>query len=162
MNANEVPRLKIGYMSQEINLTDDLNLNQLFHFFARVCGLKNDKIAQRLKFLCELLDLSAELKQIKDFSGGEKRRISLMIALLHEPELLILDEPTVGLDSLLRDKVWNFLIDSTKKGHFTVIITTHYIQEAYKADCVRTFNIVLRSNDLNFFLLLLFKLRLVY
>ncbi|CAO1401336.1 unnamed protein product [Diamesa serratosioi] len=136
INASEVPRLKIGYMPQEIHLADDLTLKQLFYYFGRVCGLNNNKIEERLKFLCNLLDLSGELKPIGEFSGGEKRRISLMIALLHEPELLILDEPTVGLDALLRDKVWTFLIDSCKKGCFTVIITTHYIQEAIRADCV--------------------------
>ena len=132
-----VPRLKIGYMPQEINLADDLTLKQLIYFFGRIAGMNRKKIEERTKLLCELLDLDDDPKPIGEFSGGERRRVSLIIALLHEPELLILDEPTVGLDSILRYKVWNFLIDSTKKGHFTAIITTHYVQEASRADCVR-------------------------
>lgn len=137
MDVSKVPRSKIGYMPQEINVADDMTLKQLIHFFGRVSGMNMDKINERMKYLCELLELTDLSKPIGEFSDGEKRRMSLMIALLHEPELLILDEPTVGLDSILRDKVWTFLIDSTKKGHFTAIITTHYVQEAKRADCVR-------------------------
>lgn len=140
MEVSEVPRSKIGYMPQEIKVADDLTLKQLIHFFGRVSGMSMDKINERMKHLRELLELTDDSKPIGEFSGGEKRRMSLMIALLHEPELLILDEPTVGLDSILSDKVWTFLIDSTKKGHFTAIITTHYVQEAKRADCVRSLN----------------------
>lgn len=136
---SKVSRLKIGYMPQEIDLADDLTLKQMIHFFGTVSGMSKNKIEDRMKFLCELLDLDDDPKPIGQFSGGERRRMSLIIALLHEPELLILDEPTVGLDSILRYKVWDFLIDSTKKGHFTAIITTHYVQEANRADCVRYF-----------------------
>lgn len=66
------------------------------------------------------------------------------MALMHDPELLILDEPTVGVDPLLRQSIWNHLIQITKDGNKTVIITTHYIEEARQAHAVCTFNIILR------------------
>lgn len=71
-------------------------------------------------------------------SGGQQRRVSFAVALMHDPELLILDEPTVGVDPLLRQSIWNHLVQITKNGNKTVIITTHYIEEARQAHTVRT------------------------
>lgn len=70
------------------------------------------------------------------FSGGQQRRVSFAVALMHDPELLILDEPTVGVDPLLRQSIWNHLVQITKDGNKTVIITTHYIEEARSAHTV--------------------------
>lgn len=70
-------------------------------------------------------------------SGGQQRRVSFAVALMHDPELLILDEPTVGVDPLLRQSIWNHLVHITKAGQKTVIITTHYIEEARQAHTVR-------------------------
>lgn len=70
------------------------------------------------------------------FSGGQQRRVSFAVALMHDPELLILDEPTVGVDPLLRQSIWNHLVQITKDGNKTVIITTHYIEEARQAHTV--------------------------
>lgn len=72
-------------------------------------------------------------------SGGQQRRVSFAVALMHDPELLILDEPTVGVDPLLRQSIWNHLIQITKDGNKTVIITTHYIEEARQAHTVCRF-----------------------
>lgn len=69
-------------------------------------------------------------------SGGQQRRVSFAVALMHDPELLILDEPTVGVDPLLRQSIWNHLVHITKAGQKTVIITTHYIEEARQAHTV--------------------------
>lgn len=69
-------------------------------------------------------------------SGGQKRRVSMAIALLQEPKLLILDEPTVGVDPLLRERIWKHLVDISKTGQTTIIITTHYIEEARLANHV--------------------------
>ena len=73
---------------------------------------------------------------VKTLSGGQQRRGSLAATLVHEPELLILDEPTVGVDPLLRQNIWNHLVEITKTGRTTVIITTHYIDEARQAHLV--------------------------
>lgn len=74
---------------------------------------------------------------VKNLSGGQQRRMSLAAALLHEPELLILDEPTVGVDPVLRKNIWDHLVDITSTGKRTVIITTHYIEETRQAHMVR-------------------------
>lgn len=70
------------------------------------------------------------------YSGGQQRRVSFAVALMHDPELLILDEPTVGVDPLLRQSIWNHLVHITKAGQKTVIITTHYIEEARQAHTI--------------------------
>lgn len=96
-------------------------------------------LANRYKFLLQLLELPDGDRFVANCSGGEQRCISFAVSMVHEPELLILDEPTCGLDPLLREKIWKFLIELTKSGTSTVIITTHYIEEAAQAYHV-TFN----------------------
>jgi ABC-2 type transport system ATP-binding protein len=82
----------------------------------------------------QVVDLSEHLKkQVKEYSGGMKRRLSLAIALLHEPPVLILDEPTVGIDPVLRKTVWEELYKLRKSG-VTIIVTTHVMDEAEKCD----------------------------
>lgn len=73
---------------------------------------------------------------VKNLSGGQQRRMSLCAALIHEPELLILDEPTVGVDPVLRQTIWDYLVEITKFGRTTVIITTHYIDETRQAHMI--------------------------
>lgn len=73
-------------------------------YFARIYGMKNKQMVERFEFLSNLLDLPSGGKFIKNCSGGQQRRVSLAAALVHEPELLILDEPTVGLDPVLRER----------------------------------------------------------
>ena len=82
----------------------------------------------------QLVDLSDHLnKPVSNYSGGMKRRLSLAIALLHEPEMLILDEPTVGIDPVLRKSIWDAFYDLNRKGT-TIIVTTHVMDEAEKCD----------------------------
>ncbi|CAF1177903.1 unnamed protein product, partial [Didymodactylos carnosus] len=82
------------------------------------------------------LDLPSKTKKINQLSGGQQRRVSLACALLQQPELLILDEPTVGVDPLLREKIWSHLMFISKTNGTTIVITTHYIEEARKANRV--------------------------
>lgn len=77
-------------------------------------------------------------RYVGNCSGGQQRRVSFAAAMVHEPELLILDEPTVGLDPLLREKIWQYLVETTSTSKMAVIITTHYIEEAKQAGFVST------------------------
>ena len=134
--GSEIPMKKIGYMPQEYALINEFTIRDVTFFFGRLYGMSEKKIKERFKVLRKLLELPEESKLVGECSGGEKRRISFAVSLLHEPELIILDEPTVGLDSLLREKIWNYLKEQTINSHVTVIITTHYIHEASKANHV--------------------------
>lgn len=95
------------------------------------------KIKERTTFLMDFLDLPRSTRLVRQMSGGQQRRISLAAAMLHQPQLLILDEPTVGVDPLLRQCIWNHLLEISRgKQVCTIVITTHYIEEARKADMV--------------------------
>ncbi|MBP2079923.1 ABC transporter ATP-binding protein [Oceanobacillus polygoni] len=134
----KMPTLKlmqrIGYMAQADALYEELSANENLHFFASLYGLKGKKKKERIKKVMQLVDLSDHLnKLVSNYSGGMKRRLSLAIALLHEPEMLILDEPTVGIDPVLRKSIWDAFYDLNKKGT-TIIVTTHVMDEAEKCD----------------------------
>ena len=131
-----VPGPRIGYMPQEIALVDEFSIKEIIYYFGRLYGMSTENIRIRYKKLRELLDLPPGYQLIQKCSGGQQRRVSFAVAMVHEPELLILDEPTVGLDPILREKIWDFLITTTRTSKLAVIITTHYIQEAVQADCV--------------------------
>lgn len=128
----------IGYMPQNDSLIEELTIKELIFLFGTIYGLGQRKVKDRFEFLTGLLELPDGGTLIKHCSGGQKRRVSLAICMVHEPKLLILDEPTVGLDPLLRHKIWDFFKAITITGIATVVITTHYIEEAKKASCVST------------------------
>lgn len=122
----------IGYMAQSDALYNELTAEENLVFFASLFGLKGARRKQRILEVMELVDLTPHLrKQVNQYSGGMKRRLSLAIALLHEPSVLILDEPTVGIDPLLRQSIWNKLEELCKQGT-TILITTHVMDEAEK------------------------------
>lgn len=123
-------RSRIGYMPQENALIAEFTIREMIWFFGTIFGLSRKKIKERIKFLTDLLELPDGDKLIRECSGGQQRRVSFAITLVHEPELLILDEPTVGLDPLLRVKIWDYLLDITMKNQVTVLLSTHYIEEA--------------------------------
>lgn len=99
--------------------------------------MTTQQVEDKLGFLVSFLMLPDADRLVKNLSGGQQRRVSLAATLIHEPELLILDEPTVGVDPLLRQNIWNHLVEITKHGRTTVIITTHYIDETRQAHLVR-------------------------
>ncbi|KAK9308730.1 hypothetical protein QLX08_001347 [Tetragonisca angustula] len=129
-----IPGPRIGYMPQDVSLIDEFSLFDALHFFGRISGMEKYEIEERYMELKDLLQLPPRNRLVKNMSGGQQRRVSFAAALLQRPELLILDEPTVGLDPVLRDNIWNHLAKITKEEGVTVIITTHYIEEAKQSD----------------------------
>ncbi|XP_011501570.1 PREDICTED: ABC transporter G family member 20 isoform X2 [Ceratosolen solmsi marchali] len=131
-----VPGKQVGYMPQEIALYGEFTIRETMMYFGWIFGMCTSEIVERLRFLLQFLDLPSQNRLVKNLSGGQQRRVSFAVALMHDPELLILDEPTVGVDPLLRQSIWNHLVQITKDGNKTVIITTHYIEEARQAHTI--------------------------
>ncbi|XP_049823696.1 ABC transporter G family member 20 isoform X3 [Aethina tumida] len=131
-----VPGKRVGYMPQEIALYGEFSIKETMMYFGWIFGMGSSEINERLQFLLNFLDLPSQNRLVKNLSGGQQRRVSFAVALMHDPELLILDEPTVGVDPLLRQSIWNHLVQITKDGNKTVIITTHYIEEARQAHTI--------------------------
>lgn len=132
-----VPGSMVGYMPQELSLYNELTIEELLFFFGRVHGKPMDELKCRCNFLLDFLKLPARTSIVGYLSGGQKRRVSLAAALLHKPGLLILDEPTVGVDPVLRERIWEHLLKIAQSSQkTTIIITTHYIDEARQADKV--------------------------
>ena len=136
--SEKMPKLsmmhKIGYMAQSDALYEELTAEENITFFASMYKLTKSKRKQRIAEVMDLVNLSDHLKkQVKQYSGGMKRRLSLAIALIHEPPVLILDEPTVGIDPVLRKSIWDELYNLNKNGT-TIIVTTHVMDEADKCN----------------------------
>lgn len=131
-----VPGPRLGYMPQEVALYGEFTMRETMIFFGTIADMTRAQVEARVDFLTDLLLLPCSDKYVKTLSGGQQRRVSLAAALIHEPELLILDEPTVGVDPLLRQKIWEHLVNITKNAQTTVIITTHYIDETRQAHLV--------------------------
>lgn len=137
----EIPNLRllerIGYMAQSDALYTELTGRENLAFFASLYPIKKAESRKRQAYAAEVVNLSAELdKKVLAYSGGMKRRLSLAIALVHDPALLILDEPTVGMDPELRLAVWAELLELKAKHRKTIVITTHVMDEAEKCDVV--------------------------
>ncbi|MBY6036566.1 ABC transporter ATP-binding protein [Fictibacillus nanhaiensis] len=123
---------RIGFMAQSDALYGELSGKENLDFFASIYGLKGNKKKERISHVAALVNLTDFLKKpVHQYSGGMKRRLSLAAALLHEPEILILDEPTVGIDPVLRQSIWNELYKLSKSGT-TILVTTHVMDEAEK------------------------------
>ncbi len=131
-----IPGRNVGYMPQKISLLDYFSIKEMAVYFGRVNGMKCEVIQKKLNHFIEMLELPNEDTLIGELSGGQKRNVSFIVSVLHKPKLLILDEPTVGLDPILREKMWNFLAEAVQTSQITIIITTHYIEEAVNADDV--------------------------
>lgn len=125
---------RLGYMAQSDALYEEMTAKENLSFFAALFGLDRRKRSRRIAEVMALLDLTDSLNQlVSAYSGGMKRRLSLAIALLHQPGTLILDEPTVGLDPVLRNEVWRELRQMSDDGT-TILITTHVMDEAERCD----------------------------
>jgi len=125
---------KIGYMPQETALYEGLSVKQNLEFYGEIFGLKKEKINERISELLKFIDLEKWKEQlVGNLSGGMKHRVSLACTLIHEPEILFLDEPTVGVDPELRVSFWDYF-NNLKENGITILITTHYMDEAKHCD----------------------------
>ena len=126
----EAVKRRIGYMSQRFSLYELLTVDQNIAFFGGVYGLDRARLARRREFVLEMAGLRGrEATLARDLSGGWRQRLALGCAVLHEPPILFLDEPTGGVDPLSRRQFWR-LIDALSSSGVTVLVTTHYLDEA--------------------------------
>ena len=121
---------QIGYMAQSDALYTNLSGKENMEFFGALYGLRRKDMELAIAKALDLVKLTdAQHKLVRSYSGGMKRRLSLAIAILHQPQVLILDEPTVGIDPLLRQDIWKALYDMARAGT-TIVVTTHVMDEA--------------------------------
>lgn len=127
---------KIGYMAQSDALYKQLRGSENLKFFASMKGIKSKDQEKEIQRVAQVVGLQEQLdKFVKNYSGGMMRRLSLAIALLNQPDLLILDEPTVGIDPVLSHQIWDELRAMRNRGT-TILITTHIMSEAELTDRV--------------------------
>jgi ABC-2 type transport system ATP-binding protein len=132
----EAIKQNIGYMSQQFSLYTDLTVEENLDFYAGIYGIYGEKAKARKKELLILANLTGREKSLAGtLSGGWKQRLALVCALLHEPKILVLDEPTAGVDPVSRIIFWDIIKDLAKKG-MTVLVSTHYMDEAETCDLI--------------------------
>lgn len=130
--AVEPERVKqsIGYMSQKFSLYDDLTVEENLEFFSMVYGVARERREERKEFALRMAGLERERKKLtRELAGGWKQRLALGCAVLHEPPVLFLDEPTSGVDPMARRRFWD-LIYGMAEGGAAVLVSTHYMDEA--------------------------------
>jgi len=126
----EAVKRRIGYMSQRFSLYEQLTVDQNIRFFAGLYGLERDRLAARRAFVLQMAGLEGrEDMRAVELAGGWRQRLALGCAILHEPPIVFLDEPTGGVDPLSRREFW-LLIDRLSAAGTTVLVTTHYLDEA--------------------------------
>src|SRR3989338_2357095 len=133
MRQQHEVRKSFGIVFQDASLDDELTAYENMDFHAVFYKVKNPLKKERVEYLLKLVDLWDRRKSlVKTFSGGMKRRLEIARGLIHEPRILFLDEPTIGLDPQTRNRMWEYLKNLNKEKGMTVFFTTHYMEEADK------------------------------
>lgn len=126
----ELIKKNIGYMSQRFSLYEDLTIQENIRFYSGIYGLTLREIREKSKLLIEKLKLKGEEKTlVKSLPLGWKQKLAFSIAIIHEPAIVFLDEPTGGVDPITRREFWSMIYEASERG-ITVFVTTHYMDEA--------------------------------
>ena len=128
-------RNRVGYMSQAFSLYGELTVRQNLWLHARLFHLPPDKMGGRIDELVDRFGLRPHLDNLSEsLPLGVRQRLSLAVAVIHEPEMLILDEPTSGVDPVARDEFWELLIELSRQQSVTIFVSTHFMNEAMRCD----------------------------
>jgi ABC-2 type transport system ATP-binding protein len=123
-------RKRIGYMSQQFSLYNDLTVSENLNFYGGTYGVTGARLRERKDYILQMANLKGrEREMTKNLSGGWKQRLALGTAIIHEPDMLFLDEPTAGVDPISRRAFWDLLYELSDQGT-TIFVTTHYMDEA--------------------------------
>jgi ABC-2 type transport system ATP-binding protein len=127
-------RSQMSYMTQEVSIYSDLTVRENLRYFATMFGIARKDINPLINDILKTIDMTKNIHQLSSkLSGGQKQRLSLAVALIGYPKLMVLDEPTVGLDPVLRDQLWKLFHELARKGT-TLIISSHVMDEAERCD----------------------------
>lgn len=147
VNVQEDPfavKKKVGYMSQKFTLYDDMTVAENLSFTASLRKMDSTQFQKQKKMLLDFIHFkNPENSMVRDLSGGVKQQVSLVASLLHDPDVVFLDEPTAGVSPAYRQRFWG-LIRELAKAHKTVFVTTHYMDEAEQCDRIA----LMRSGEL--------------
>ncbi|MGQ9625298.1 MAG: ATP-binding cassette domain-containing protein [Anaerolineae bacterium] len=130
VKGSEEIKKRIGYMSQRFSLYNDLTVVENLNFYGRIYGVHGRRLEERKRYILDMSGLNGhEGKLTRDLAGGWKQKLALGTAIIHEPEMLFLDEPTAGVDPISRRAFWDLLYELADGGT-TIFVTTHYMDEA--------------------------------
>jgi ABC-2 type transport system ATP-binding protein len=132
----EMIKKRIGYMSQKFSLYEDLTVFENIRFYGGIYGLRDEQIRQKTASLMKQLHLEGEEKtMVRSLPLGWKQKLAFSIAIVHDPAIVFLDEPTGGVDPVARREFWSMIYDASERG-ITIFVTTHYMDEAEYCDRV--------------------------
>jgi len=124
-------RRNIGYVAQDVGVDEHATGRENLTLYGHFYRLDNKTIKQRVKEIFELVDLTGyEDKMVSSYSGGMRKRLDIAMGLIHQPKIIFLDEPTVGLDPQTRARIWDYIRKLAKSMNVTIFLTTHYMEEA--------------------------------